>query len=79
MGMYDDLYVFIAQLFQRGGCQALTLVVVVDRYIHLPTQGWMFVPLDQYHAGGADASFFGHDIELEWALAQVCRVCIVLR
>lgn len=24
----------------------------VCRYIHLPTQGWMFVPLDVYHAGG---------------------------
>ncbi len=41
-----------------------------DLYIHLPTQGWMFVPLEPYHAGGDDAAFLGHDFEIEWALAQ---------
>eukprot|EP00746_Dinoflagellata_sp_MGD_P020930 gnl/MRDRNA2_/MRDRNA2_14879_c0_seq1.p1 gnl/MRDRNA2_/MRDRNA2_14879_c0~~gnl/MRDRNA2_/MRDRNA2_14879_c0_seq1.p1 ORF type:complete len:566 (-),score=92.93 gnl/MRDRNA2_/MRDRNA2_14879_c0_seq1:71-1666(-) len=41
-----------------------------DLYTHLPTQGWMFVPLDVYHAGGAAATFAGHNNEYEWALAQ---------
>lgn len=37
---------------------------------HLPTMGWFFVPLVQYHAGGSAATFFDHLEEFEWALAQ---------
>jgi len=41
-----------------------------DLYTFLPTMGWMFVPLDDYHAGGPAAAF-AHDAEAyEWALAQ---------
>lgn len=41
-----------------------------DLYRLLPTQGWMFVPLDEYHSGGANATFQNHVVEFEWALAQ---------
>ena len=41
-----------------------------DLYTHLPTQGWMFVPLDVYHAGGEEATFAAHNDAYEWALAQ---------
>ena len=44
-----------------------------DLYRMLPTQGWMFVPLVQYHGGGAAAAFeplSDHKLEYEWALAQ---------
>lgn len=44
-----------------------------DLYAHLPTQGWMFVPLVDYHGGGPDAAFeplASHLQEYEWALAQ---------
>ena len=44
-----------------------------DLYIHLPTQGWMFVPIIDYHGGGGAASFAPlseHLQEYEWALAQ---------
>lgn len=41
-----------------------------DLYVHLPTQGWMFVPLIPYHGGGDEAAFFGHLDAYEWAFAQ---------
>lgn len=41
-----------------------------DLYMHLPTQGWMFVPLADYHSGGPEASFAGHAAEYEFALSQ---------
>ena len=41
-----------------------------DLYAHLPTQGWMFVPIGDYHAGGDAASFQNHPEEFEYALAQ---------
>eukprot|EP01059_Diplonema_ambulator_P013718 TRINITY_DN2428_c1_g3_i1.p1 TRINITY_DN2428_c1_g3~~TRINITY_DN2428_c1_g3_i1.p1 ORF type:complete len:725 (+),score=278.65 TRINITY_DN2428_c1_g3_i1:54-2228(+) len=41
-----------------------------DLYIHLPTQGWMFLPITEYHAGGTAAEFQGHQLEYEWGLAQ---------
>jgi hypothetical protein len=41
-----------------------------DLYVHTPTQGWMFVPLGDYHAGGDIATFDGFERELEWAFAQ---------
>ena len=44
-----------------------------DTYVHIPTQGWMFVPLTVYHGGGDAAQFeplVAHQIEYEWALAQ---------
>lgn len=41
-----------------------------DLYAHLPTQGWMFLPLTPYHGGGEDASFLDHLQEYEWGLAQ---------
>eukprot|EP01060_Flectonema_neradi_P038947 TRINITY_DN834_c3_g1_i1.p1 TRINITY_DN834_c3_g1~~TRINITY_DN834_c3_g1_i1.p1 ORF type:complete len:731 (+),score=110.09 TRINITY_DN834_c3_g1_i1:70-2262(+) len=41
-----------------------------DLYLHLPTQGWMFLPIQDYHAGGSAASFAGHEKAYEWALAQ---------
>lgn len=28
-----------------------------DLFAHTPTQGWMFVPIGQYHVGGSAASF----------------------
>lgn len=44
-----------------------------DLYMHTPTQGWMFLPIVQYHGGGAAASFApleDHLEEYEWGLAQ---------
>ena len=41
-----------------------------DLYVHLPTQGWLFLPLGDYHAGGGAATFGGHPAAYEWALAQ---------
>mmetsp|Transcript_8891 Transcript_8891/g.24626 ORF Transcript_8891/g.24626 Transcript_8891/m.24626 type:complete len:911 (-) Transcript_8891:186-2918(-) len=41
-----------------------------DLYRFLPTQGWMFLPLSEYHAGGDAATFQNHPQELEWAVAQ---------
>lgn len=44
-----------------------------DTYTHTPTQGWMFVPLVEYHGGGDAATFeplSEHLVEYEWALAQ---------
>eukprot|EP00048_Salpingoeca_helianthica_P016197 m.230956 g.230956 ORF g.230956 m.230956 type:complete len:742 (-) comp18202_c0_seq1:20-2245(-) len=44
-----------------------------DLYAHLPTQGWMFLPIVDYHGGGADAAFSPlslHLEEYEWGLAQ---------
>ena len=45
----------------------------VDTYTKLVTQGWMFVPLVDYHGGGDAAAFeplSQHLVEYEWALAQ---------
>jgi len=42
-----------------------------DLYHYLPSQGWGFVPLVDYHAGGADAAFeplSEHLPEYEFAL-----------
>jgi len=42
-------------------------------YHYIPTVGWMFVPLTQYHGGGDAATFeplSDHLVEYEWALAQ---------
>ena len=33
-----------------------------DFYRHLPTQGWMFVPLEEYHGGGEAATFANHPV-----------------
>ena len=44
-----------------------------DLYLRIPTAGWMFVPLVQYHGGGEAAVFEplkDHLLEYEWALAQ---------
>jgi hypothetical protein len=41
-----------------------------DLYKYLPTQGWMFVPLTEYHSGGSVATFADHPKELDFALAQ---------
>ena len=45
-----------------------------DTYVRTPTQGWMFVPLVPYHAGGDVAAFdtplSANLVEYEWALAQ---------
>jgi len=44
-----------------------------DLYHYIPTVGWMFVPLTQYHGGGDAATFeplADHLVEYEWALAQ---------
>jgi len=44
-----------------------------DLYIHLPTQGWMFLPIVEYQGGGPAAMFAPleyHLEEYEWALAQ---------
>ena len=41
-----------------------------DMYSYLPTQGWMFLPITDYHAGGEDATFGDHLAAYEWALAQ---------
>lgn len=41
-----------------------------DLYKNLPTQGWMFVPLTEYHSGGKAATFANHPEELNWAVAQ---------
>lgn len=49
------------------------MTVYEDTYMKLPTQGWMFVPLTDYHAGGDEAAFdpmSQHLLEYEWALAQ---------
>eukprot|EP00948_MAST-09A_sp_MAST-9A-sp1_P000602 g602.t1 len=39
-------------------------------YSLLPTQGWMFLPLDQYHGGGSAATFQGHNEAYNFSLAQ---------
>jgi len=44
-----------------------------DTFKFIPTQGWMFVPLVDYHGGGDAAAFepmSQHLVEYEWALAQ---------
>ena len=44
-----------------------------DTYHYIPSIGWMFVPLVDYHGGGAPAAFeplASHLVEYEWALAQ---------
>eukprot|EP01137_Pigoraptor_chileana_P026613 Opistho-2@8183 len=44
-----------------------------DTYAYIPSQGWMFVPLVDYHGGGDAAAFEPlsvHIHEYEWALAQ---------
>lgn len=41
-----------------------------DLYTHLPTQGWEFVPIIDYHAGGPAATFDNHALAFDWALAQ---------
>ena len=44
-----------------------------DTFRLIPTAGWMFVPLVQYHGGGSEAMFEplqDHQLEYEWALAQ---------
>ncbi|CAH1774707.1 unnamed protein product [Owenia fusiformis] len=44
-----------------------------DTYQRIPTAGWMFVPLVDYHGGGEAAAFeplTEHIVEYEWALAQ---------
>ncbi|XP_013417536.1 uncharacterized protein LOC106178765 [Lingula anatina] len=44
-----------------------------DLYRLIPSAGWMFVPLVQYHAGGGPAEFeplSKHLLEYEWAFAQ---------
>ena len=49
------------------------MTVFDDTYLKLPTQGWMFLPLTDYHAGGDAAAFdpmSEHLVEYEWALAQ---------
>ena len=41
-----------------------------DTYNLRPTQGWMLIPLAQYHAGGDAATMAGHASAYNWALAQ---------
>jgi hypothetical protein len=41
-----------------------------DLYHFTPTQGWMFVPIADYHAGGAAATFGGDIAAYEFAVAQ---------
>eukprot|EP01060_Flectonema_neradi_P031213 TRINITY_DN4674_c0_g1_i1.p1 TRINITY_DN4674_c0_g1~~TRINITY_DN4674_c0_g1_i1.p1 ORF type:complete len:744 (+),score=114.83 TRINITY_DN4674_c0_g1_i1:45-2234(+) len=41
-----------------------------DLYAHLPSQGWMFLPVGDYHAGADAASFAGHTTAYEWIMAQ---------
>jgi hypothetical protein len=41
-----------------------------DLYYYMPSQGWMFLPIVEYHGGAADAIFRLHDAEYDWALAQ---------
>ena len=44
-----------------------------DTYHFIPTQGWMFVPIVDYHGGGAAAMFEPLEtnlVDYEWALAQ---------
>ena len=41
-----------------------------DTYNLRPTQGWMLIPLDQYHAGAGAAVMAGHVNAYHWALAQ---------
>lgn len=44
-----------------------------DTYHLIPTQGWMFVPIIDYHGGGKAAMFKPLEtnlIDYEWALAQ---------
>ena len=44
-----------------------------DTFLLTPTQGWMFLPIQDYHSGGAAAAFeplSEHLDAYEWALAQ---------
>lgn len=49
------------------------MTVYDQTFAKIPTQGWMFVPLVDYHGGGADAAFepmSAHLPEYEMAIAQ---------
>ena len=49
------------------------MTVYDQTFAKIPTMGWMFVPLQDYHGGGADAAFepmSQHLAEYEMALAQ---------
>jgi len=44
-----------------------------DTFHYIPSVGWMFMPLTDYHGGGAAAAFeplTEHIVEYEWGLAQ---------
>ena len=44
-----------------------------DTFHYIPTVGWMFLPIVDYHGGGAAAAFDPlsvHKVEYNWALAQ---------
>lgn len=44
-----------------------------DTFHYIPSVGWMFMPLVDYHGGGSEAAFeplAQHIVEFEWGLAQ---------
>ena len=54
-------------------CSVSRMTVYDQTYAKIPTSGWMFVPLQDYHGGGAAAAFepmSQHLAEYEIALAQ---------
>lgn len=44
-----------------------------DTYAHLPTQGWMFLPIFGYRAGGEPAKFKDLAEAYDFALGQYLR------
>ena len=83
MGLYDDLYVHTPTQARAPHSAALRSIAGTSprRRCRLKArpgagQGWMFVPLGDYHSGGTAATFDGFERELEWAFAQVSVLLI---
>ena len=54
-------------------CSVSRMTVYDQTYAKIPTMGWMFLPLQDYHGGGPDAAFepmSQHLAEYEMGLAQ---------
>eukprot|EP01051_Picozoa_sp_SAG22_P008185 SAG22_NODE_609_length_8597_cov_12.875382_7_plen_146_part_00 len=77
MSMYDDLYAYLpTQVQSNEDFHLRTTCILVRAPVSLIVrsrvfdQGWMFLPITDYHAGGSAATF-GSDIKAyEMGLAQ---------
>lgn len=78
-GMFDDTYFvsmssFLCQMIDTFTSSFFRIGLTMGLFAQTPnTAGWMFVPIQPYHAGGSIASFAPlglHLEEFEWALSQ---------